>query len=155
MWMIWLINLAASQDSERISQSNEKPYREHQIPGWPAWQTQESAELRQTVADIKWISEDSGRSDRFHLGVAWKMVTYIWIHVRWIYSNSSVLVKYIIVTAQKDRAIELQDKLDNFKDRFIIELMIDMWVEQGLVSGPNSDCPTCLICGISVTKSDY
>ena len=69
--------------------------------------------------------------------------------MRWIYSNSSVLVRYILVAAQKDRAIELRDKLDNFKDRFMAELMIDMRVEQGLVFGPDSDCPTCLICGIS------
>ena len=59
------------------------------------------------------------------------MDTYVWIHVRWIYSNSSVLVKYILVAAQKDRAIELRDKLDNFKDRFMVELTIDMRVEQG------------------------
>jgi len=69
--------------------------------------------------------------------------------VRWIYSNSLVLVKYIFVAAQKDRATELRDKLDNFKDRFIVELTIDMRVEQGLVFGSDSDCPTCLICGIS------
>jgi len=69
--------------------------------------------------------------------------------VRWIYSDSSVLVRYILVAAQKDRAIELRDKLDNFKDRFMVELTIDMRVEQGLVFRPDSDCPTCLICGIS------
>ena len=69
--------------------------------------------------------------------------------MRWICSNSSVLVKYILVAAQKDRATELRDKLDNFKDKFMEELMIDMRVEQGLVFAPDSDCPTYLICGIS------
>ena len=69
--------------------------------------------------------------------------------MRWIYSNSSVLVKYILVAAQKDRAIELRDKLDNFRGKFMMELAIDMRVEQGLVSVPDSDCPTCLIPGIS------
>jgi len=70
-------------------------------------------------------------------------------HVRWYYSNSSVLVRYILVAAQKDSAIELRNKLDNFKDKFMVELTIDMRVEQGLAFAPDSDCPTCLICGIS------
>ena len=147
--MIWLINLAAYQVPGRISQSNEKPYRKHQNPGWLARQTQESAKLRRTAADIKWISGDGGRSGGFYSGVARKMDTYVWIHVRWIYSDSSVLVKYILVGAKKDRATELRDKFDNFKDRFMVELTIDMRVEQGLVFGSDSDCPVCLICGIS------
>ena len=45
--------------------------------------------------------------------------------------NPSALVKYILVAAQKEKATELRDKLDNFKDRFMVELTIDMRVEQG------------------------
>ena len=69
--------------------------------------------------------------------------------MRWIYPDSSVSVKYILVAAQKDRAIELRDKLEDFRERFIVELMIDMRVEQGLVFAPDSDCLTCLTRGIS------
>jgi len=50
--------------------------------------------------------------------------------------DSSVPVKYILVAAQKDKAIELRDKLDNFKDRLMVELTIDMQVKQGLMPVP-------------------
>ena len=63
--------------------------------------------------------------------------------------DPSVLVKYILVAAQKEKVVEQKDKLNNFKDKFMVELTIDMRVEQGLVFAPDPDCPTCLIRGIS------
>ena len=56
--------------------------------------------------------------------------------MRWIYPDSLVPGQYILVAAQKDKATELQDKIDNFKDRFMVELTIDMRIEQGLMSIP-------------------
>jgi len=56
--------------------------------------------------------------------------------VRWIYSNSSVLVRYILVAAQKDRATGLQERLDVFAKNFDRALLIEIRSEQGLVSMP-------------------
>jgi len=65
--------------------------------------------------------------------------------MRWIYPDSLVPGQYILVAAQKDKAIELQDKLVNFRDRFMVDLAIEMRVKQGLLFVPNADCLTCLI----------
>ena len=45
-------------------------------------------------------------------------------------------VNYILVAAQKDKAIELRDKLDDFAKIFDRDLLIEIRVEQGLVSVP-------------------
>ena len=45
-----------------------------------------------------------------------------------------VLAKYILVAAQKDKAIELRKKLDDFAERFRTDVLLDLRVEQGLVS---------------------
>ena len=47
-----------------------------------------------------------------------------------------VLAKYILVAAQKDKAIELQDKIDTFAERFRTDVLLDIFVGQGLVSVP-------------------
>ena len=47
-----------------------------------------------------------------------------------------VPVKYILVSAQKRKAIELQDNLDAFTDKFDQDLLIEIFVEQGLLSLP-------------------
>jgi len=57
-------------------------------------------------------------------------------------------VKYILIATQKERAAELQAKLDNFRNNFMGNLTIEIRIEQGLAFA-NSDCPTCLIYGIS------
>jgi len=57
--------------------------------------------------------------------------TYVGLMWDGLVPNPSALVKYILVAAQKEKATELRDKLDNFKDRFMVELTIDMRVEQG------------------------
>jgi len=64
--------------------------------------------------------------------------------IHWAFS-----VKYILVAAQKDRANALRVKLDSFRDKFMSDLTIEIRVEQGLIFAPESDCPTCLIRGIS------
>ena len=51
-------------------------------------------------------------------------------------AKSVISVKNILVATQKDKAIELQDKLDNFMKIFDWDLLIEIWVEQGLVSVP-------------------
>ena len=45
-----------------------------------------------------------------------------------------VLAKYILVAAQKDKAIELRKKLDDFAEIFRTDILLDLRVEQGLVS---------------------
>jgi len=54
--------------------------------------------------------------------------------------HQSPSVKYILVAAQKERATELQAKLDNFREKLMDDLMIDMRVEQGLVFAPGFNC---------------
>jgi len=63
-------------------------------------------------------------------------------------TDSLVLGRYILVAAEKDKAVELQNKVNYFKDRLIVELTIDIRVKQGLVFAADTDCPTCLICGV-------
>jgi len=40
-------------------------------------------------------------------------------YTRWIYPDSLVPVNYILTAAQKDKAIEMRDKVDSFR--------IDSW----------------------------
>ena len=63
--------------------------------------------------------------------------------------HQSPSVKYILVAAQKERATELQAKLDNFREKLMDDLTIDMRVEQGLVFAPGFNCSAWLIRGIS------
>jgi len=63
--------------------------------------------------------------------------------------HQSPSVKYNLIAAKKDKAIELRDKLDSFRNKLTGDLMIDIRLEQGLVFAPDSDCPTCLIHGIT------
>jgi len=49
------------------------------------------------------------------------------------FPDSSVLGQYIFVAAEKDKAVELRGKLDNFKRKLMVELTIDIRVKQGLV----------------------
>ena len=66
--------------------------------------------------------------------------------------HQSPSVKYILVVAQKERATELQAKLDNFRKKLMGDLMIDVRDEQGPVFA-GSDCPICLIRGTSRHRS--
>ena len=49
-------------------------------------------------------------------------------------AESVALVKYILVATQKDKAIELQEKLDDFMKRFRTDVLLDIFIKQGLVS---------------------
>ena len=40
--------------------------------------------------------------------------------------------KYILAVPQKDRAIELQKKVDGFRERLVVDLAIETKVAQGL-----------------------
>jgi len=59
-----------------------------------------------------------------------------------------VLGQYIFVAAEKDKAVGLQKKVNNFEDRLMVELTIDIGAKQGLLFVPDIDCPTCLMRGI-------
>ena len=50
------------------------------------------------------------------------------------FTESVVPVKHILVAVQKGKAIELRDNLDAFADKFDRALLIEIFVEQGLVS---------------------
>ena len=96
-------------------------------------QTPGSPKLGRTAPDNKWVFEHNGRSDKFHWGVARKLDTYVRIMWDRFFPHSSVPGQYIFVAAEKDKAVELRSKLDNFKSRLMVELMIDIQVNQGLV----------------------
>jgi len=51
-------------------------------------------------------------------------------------------VKYIFVDSQEEKATELKDKLDAFKDEFDRHLLIEILAKQGLVFAPDIHHPT-------------
>ena len=53
-------------------------------------------------------------------------------------TESVVPVKYILVAAQTDKAIELRGKIDDFTEIFITDVLSHIRAEQGLVSVPIS-----------------
>jgi len=52
------------------------------------------------------------------------------------FAESVIPVKYILVAVQKCKENELRDNLDAFADKFDRDLLIEIFVEQGLVSVP-------------------
>jgi len=140
--------IVASQDARRISWVDEKSRRKHPNPGRPALQTPGNSELGQTPPGNKWLFQHNGRSNGFHSQVARQLDTYVRLMWDRFITDSSVLGHYIFVAAEKNKAVELQNKIDNFKDRLMRELMIDMRFKQGLVFVSETDCPTFLIRGI-------
>jgi len=48
--------------------------------------------------------------------------------------ESLVAAKHILVVPHKDEAIELQKKVDGFRERFMVDLMVEVRIGQGLVS---------------------
>ena len=50
------------------------------------------------------------------------------------FTESVIPVKYILVAIQKCKENELRDNLDAFADKFDRDLLIEIFVEQGLVS---------------------
>jgi len=51
-------------------------------------------------------------------------------------TESLVAAKHILVLPHKDRAIELQRNLDGFREKFVLDLMIEVQLRQGLVLAP-------------------
>jgi len=51
-------------------------------------------------------------------------------------------VKYIFVKSQKEKATELKDKIDTFKDKFDRHLVIEILAKQGLVFVSDIHHPT-------------
>jgi len=51
-------------------------------------------------------------------------------------------VKYIFVKSQKEKATELKDKIDAFKDKFDRHLVIEILAKQGLVFVSHIHHPT-------------
>ena len=47
-----------------------------------------------------------------------------------------VAAKHILVVPHKDRAIELQRDLDGFRERFMLDLTIEVQLRQGLALVP-------------------
>jgi len=47
-----------------------------------------------------------------------------------------VAAKHILVLPHKDRAIELQRNMDGFRERFVLDLMIEVQLRQGLALVP-------------------
>jgi len=50
--------------------------------------------------------------------------------------ESLTAAKHVLVLPHKDRAIELQRNLDGFRERFVLDLMIEVQLRQGLVLVP-------------------
>jgi len=48
--------------------------------------------------------------------------------------ESLVAAQHILVVPHKDKAVELRKKVDGFRERFTVELVVEMRVGQGLVS---------------------
>jgi len=44
-----------------------------------------------------------------------------------------VPVKYILVAAQKAKVVELQNKLDGFRERLVVDIAIEIRLKQGLI----------------------
>ena len=53
-----------------------------------------------------------------------------------------ITAKHILVVPHKDKAIELQKKLDTFTGNFGQDLLIEIRAEQGLVFVHDIHCPT-------------
>ena len=64
--------------------------------------------------------------------MAEKLDVYVSIH-RNVFVTDNAPVKYIFVKSQKEKATELKDKIDAFKDKIDRHLVIEILAKQGLV----------------------
>jgi len=147
--ILWLIELPAFWNSRRISRSNERPCQEYDCPSEATQQAQGSPTIRRTARHHQWTSQYDGRSDRFYSDLAQKLDRYVSIRPRHILYYMQCPVKHILVVAQKDKANELQKKLDAFAQNFDWHLLIEIRAEQGLILVSDIQCPNHLIRGIS------
>jgi len=78
--------------------------------------------MKQVVDFIeKWLESWSGA-----YSVMWEGLT----------TESLAAAKHILVLPHKDKAIELRRNLDEFRERFVVDLMVEVRIGQGLVSVP-------------------
>ena len=79
--------------------------------------------MMEEVVDFidKWLESWSGA-----YSVVWDGLT----------TDLLVAAKHILVAAHKDKAIELRKNLDEFRERFVVDLMVEVRIGQGLVSVP-------------------
>ena len=130
--IVWLIDFPAFRGSGPISWSNEKPCKQHGNPSWPTQQAQTNSKVRQTGCHYHQISQNDGRSGGFLIQKWLKNWTrtyeFIWDR---FFTESVVLVKYILVAVQKGKKTELRDNLDAFADKFDRDLLlieiIEVW----------------------------
>ena len=69
----------------------------------------------------KWLESWSGACS-----VVWEGLT----------TESLAAAKHILILPHKDKAIELRRNLDEFRKRFVVDLMVEVRIGQGLVSVP-------------------
>jgi len=63
-----------------------------------------------------------------------KLHVYVSIHLHLSeFVTDNAPVKYIFVKSQKEKATELKDKIDAFKDKFDRHLLIEILAKEGLV----------------------
>ena len=48
--------------------------------------------------------------------------------MRWIFDSVIVPAKYILIVPQKDRVFELRKKVDDFRERFVVDLLTEIHV---------------------------
>ena len=79
--------------------------------------------MMEKVVDFieKWLESWSGT-----YSVMWDGLTTDWL----------VAAKHILVAAHKDKAIELRRNLDEFRERFVVDLMLEVRIGQGLAFVP-------------------
>jgi len=78
--------------------------------------------MKQVVDFIeKWLESWSGA-----YSVMWEGLT----------TESLAAAKHILVLPHKDKAIELWRNLDEFRERFVVDLMVEVRIGQGLVFVP-------------------
>jgi len=59
-------------------------------------------------------------------------------------THSLITAQHVLVVTNKEKAIELQDKLDAFARNFDRDLLIEIRTEQGLIFVSGIQCPTYL-----------
>jgi len=62
--------------------------------------------------------------------MAQKSDVYVPTHWNAFVTDQLVPVKYIFVDSQKEKAVDLQDKLDTFKDKFDRDLLMEVHIVQ-------------------------
>jgi len=55
-------------------------------------------------------------------------------------TESLVAAKHVLVVPHKDQAIDLRKKMDDFRERLLVDLVPEVQIGQGLVSGPIIIC---------------